>query len=106
MSHEFSLLIVYSSLVTLHPITLQNGWGEDSSTAYSDDITGHRVVRWGWGGGAGEGVSPLLGVRVRGTVDSNPKSSAPCDCYRFAYELLSFRGIHHPTALLSGGGGI
>ena len=36
-SREFSLLIVCSSLVTLHPITLQNGWGEDSATAHSDD---------------------------------------------------------------------
>ena len=37
VSREFSLLIVCSSLVTLHPITLQNGWGEDSATAHSDD---------------------------------------------------------------------
>lgn len=37
MSCEFSLLIVCSSLVTLHPIALQNGWGEDPATAHSDD---------------------------------------------------------------------
>ena len=37
VSREFSLFIVCSSLVTLHPITLQNGWGEDSATAHSDD---------------------------------------------------------------------
>ena len=37
MSCEFSLLRVCSSLVTLHPITLQNGRGKDSATAHSDD---------------------------------------------------------------------
>ena len=37
MSCEFSLLRVCSSLLTLHPITLQNGCGEDSATAHSDD---------------------------------------------------------------------
>ena len=41
-----------------------------------------------------------------GGVDSNHKSSAPSDRYQFAYGLLSFRGIHHPTPLLSGGGEI
>ena len=51
-----------SSLVTLHPVALQNGWGEDSATTHSDDAAGHRVVRWGLGGGAGEGVSPVSGV--------------------------------------------
>ena len=104
-SREFFLLIVCSSLVILHPIALQNGWGEDSATAHSDDATCHRVVRWGLGGGAGEGVSPVLGV-CGGAVDSNHKSSAPSDRYQFADGLLSFQGVHHPTALLSGGGGI
>ena len=68
MSREFSLLIVCSSQVTLHPITLQNGNGEDSATAHSNDATGHRVVRWGLGGGAGEGVSPVSSVWGRSTV--------------------------------------
>ena len=69
----------------------KNGRGEDSATAHSDDATGHMVVRWGLGGGAGEGVSPVSGVCVCGGGDSNHKSSAPSDCYQFAYGLLSFR---------------
>ena len=78
-----------SSLVTLHPITLQNGWGEDSATAHSDDATGHRVVQWVLGGGAGEGVSPVSDVW--GAVDSTPS-----DHYQFAYGLLSFLGGPSP----------
>ena len=83
--------------------------GGDSATAHSDDATGHRVVRWNLGGDAGEGVSLVSGVCVcgGGAVDSYHKISASSDCYQFAYGLHSFRGgVHHPTALLSGRGGI
>ena len=34
-----------------------------------------------------------------GAVDSNHKCSAPSDCYQFAYELLSFRGVGSITLL-------